>query len=292
MKTFFNFGSQTVKKYTIIYVLILLLIISLVVIGFYRSVIFASKNNVRAPPGSCFVSRNGTETKLEGTCGYLPMYVADFNGMSSYIILPYLFILNQHSFTITLWVWFNENSRNETLFYGCEPCSSGVDFIIKAEGKSYCSERGCLFITKDEKGTIHFSFSSDDLTSNASLSQGKWWFLTFTWNSSTKQKEIFINGKLDSSGPSKSLLNVTFGQTVIGSGKDTLNGLITNVQVYDRVLSAGEILYLYQRGLGAEPVALPNLVGWWPLNGDAKDYSGNSLHGIANVTFIQNYVQP
>ncbi|MGC9149953.1 MAG: hypothetical protein ACP5FX_02505, partial [Candidatus Micrarchaeia archaeon] len=58
-------------------------------------------------------------------------------------------------------------------------------------------------------------------------------------------------------------------------------------------LSQQEIQYLYQQGLGGGPVRLQNLVAWWPLNGDAKDYSGNNNHGtIYGVSFIQNYNPP
>ena len=72
------------------------------------------------------------------------------------------------------------------------------------------------------------------------------------------------------------------------------NGLIANTQVYNTALSDQEIQYLYQQGLGGGPVRLQNLVAWWPLNGDAKDYSGNNNHGTINggVTFVQNYNPP
>jgi len=46
--------------------------------------------------------------------------------------------------------------------------------------------------------------------------------------------------------------------------------------------------------LGGAPVRLQNLVAWWPLNGDAKDYSGNNNNGTiyGGVTFVQNYNPP
>jgi hypothetical protein len=73
-----------------------------------------------------------------------------------------------------------------------------------------------------------------------------------------------------------------------------LNGSIANVQIYNTALTPQEIQYLYQQGLGGAPVRLQNLVAWWPLNGDAKDYSGNNNHGTINggVTFVQNYNPP
>jgi hypothetical protein len=72
------------------------------------------------------------------------------------------------------------------------------------------------------------------------------------------------------------------------------NGSIANIQIYNTALTPQEIQYLYQQGLGGGPVRLQNLVAWWPLNGDAKDYSGNNNHGTiyGGVTFVQNYNPP
>ncbi|MEM3781866.1 MAG: hypothetical protein QXT43_02815, partial [Candidatus Micrarchaeaceae archaeon] len=54
--------------------------------------------------------------------------------------------------------------------------------------------------------------------------------------------------------------------------------------------SASEIQALYQEGIGGAPIDLQNLVGWWPLNGNANDYSGNGNNGVpTNVTFVSNW---
>jgi len=69
-----------------------------------------------------------------------------------------------------------------------------------------------------------------------------------------------------------------------------LNGSIANVQIYNTSLSASEIQALYQEGIGGAPIDLQNLVAWWPLNGNANDYSGNSNNGqINNVNFVSNW---
>ncbi|MEM3781909.1 MAG: hypothetical protein QXT43_03045, partial [Candidatus Micrarchaeaceae archaeon] len=44
------------------------------------------------------------------------------------------------------------------------------------------------------------------------------------------------------------------------------------------------------RGIGGAPINLQNLVGWWPLNGNANDYSGNGNNGVpSNVVFVSNW---
>jgi len=219
---------------------------------------------------------------LQGTCGYLPMYVGSFNGVNSYIQIPYLSVFNQHSFTVVLWARFSDELTNDKgLFIQCQGGATDK----------------CLTILRRNVKTF-FGFWGDDLSGNTYLSRNRWWFLVYTWDPSTKQRNITVNGKLDISGTSSGLLNITSGQGTIGYyvlvGGTYMNGSIANVQVYNAVLTSQEIQYLYQQGLGGGPVRLQNLVGWWPLNGDAKDYSGNNNHGTINggVTFVQNYNPP
>jgi len=71
---------------------------------------------------------------------------------------------------------------------------------------------------------------------------------------------------------------------------DYFNGTIANLQAYNTSLTANQIQALYLEGIGGAPMKLQNLVGWWPLNGDAKDYSGNNNNGVPTaVTFTSQY---
>ncbi len=72
---------------------------------------------------------------------------------------------------------------------------------------------------------------------------------------------------------------VTVGDTSIHNGK--FSGNITNVQIYSAGLSALQIKRLYQQGIAGLPI-VGNLIGWWPLNGNAKDYSGYNDNGTAS----------
>jgi len=125
----------------------------------------------------------------------------------------------------------------------------------------------------------------------------KWYYVAFIRQG--LNVSIVVNGVLDSTfSLSGNLILSTqpfsIGASVEGSWVGNFYaGIISNVQIYNTALTPQEIQYLYQQGLGGAPVRLQNLVGWWPLNGDAKDYSGNNLHGtIYNVTFVQNYNPP
>ena len=65
---------------------------------------------------------------------------------------------------------------------------------------------------------------------------------------------------------------------------------MANVQLYNTSLSSSELLLLYTEGIGGAPIRPQNLTGWWPLNGNANDYSGNGNNGQLNgVTFSSSW---
>jgi YVTN family beta-propeller protein len=93
-------------------------------------------------------------------------------------------------------------------------------------------------------------------------------------------------GNLDATGP------VVIGQ--YSGGSYNFNGLLANAQMYSTALSAAQVQQLYQEGISGLPIANAGLAGWWPLNGNANDYSGNGNNGAAtsvSYTLPSNYVR-
>ena len=68
-------------------------------------------------------------------------------------------------------------------------------------------------------------------------------------------------------------------------------GYIADVQVYNTSLDANQVQALYMEGIGGVPVNLQYIVGWWPLNGDFNDYSGNGNNGVpTSITFASSWI--
>ena len=68
-------------------------------------------------------------------------------------------------------------------------------------------------------------------------------------------------------------------------------GMIADLQIYNTSLDYASVNALYQEGIGGAPIDLQNLVGWWPLNGNANDYSGNGNDGVpTNVVFTSSWI--
>ena len=279
-----NFKSQAAMEYLMTYGWAIL-IIALSLAALYSLGVLNPKNfTPRAQPGSCFVFRpNGPGTtdyiSLQGTCGYLPMYVASFNGVDAYIpaTVPQINTASGGYNTVTFWMYWN-----------------GVSGQIPFGFSSYDLYFACSCLGFNTANSDTYGVSSSNLAK-------KWVFVAavFYNGNYAGNNKIYINGApqtLSQCCGSPISRSATTNLRISGwpSGGYYFNGLITNVQVYNTLLNDQEIQYLYQEGLGGAPIRLGSLVGWWPLNGDAKDYSGNGNHGTINggVTFLQNYNPP
>jgi hypothetical protein len=75
-----------------------------------------------------------------------------------------------------------------------------------------------------------------------------------------------------------------------GPGGRVFNGIIAGVQLYGNVLTANQMTQLYNEGLGGMPIQNNSLAGWWPLEGDGSDYSGNGNGNFGIARYPLNYV--
>jgi hypothetical protein len=285
-----KFKSQAAMEYLMTYGWAIL-IIALTLAVLYSLGIMNPKNFIpRAPPGSCFVFRpNGPGTtdfvSLQGTCGYLPMYVASFNGVDSYINVPSFTVPNTH--TISFWMKLPYVAPG----YWRQILACKSDSNDRAPG---------IWTHASYPFRLHWKYNPNNVGfdnvgpggEGTDFSPDTWYYVAGVKNGTTLK--FYVNGRYIASTtvPDPILLGtyLRFGRT----NYYPRNMSLANVQIYSTALTPQEIQYLYQQGLGGGPVRLQNLVGWWPLNGDAKDYSGNNNHGTiyGGVTFVQNYNPP
>ncbi len=287
--------SQSAMEYLITYgwaILIIAVILGvLFTLGAFNGTGFAPK----ASTGSCYVYRPyGTGTtqfiNLFGQCaGIPPRYVVDMaNSVLSYVTVDHKFF-NGNSFTILAWIRWPSglNLTNYPPDYGYAWSGQSV-----TDGGFGILSRG---------GQWHLNFYNDDLTCSSGPVPGRWYLFGASWNSSTHNQTIWVNGAANCSRTSTGVLS-TNDLLYIGSGVHTwdcecqarLDSSIADVQLYNSTLTANEVMFLYTEGIGGAPVAIQNIVGWWPLNGDTKDYSGNGYGGLAdnisyNGTWLQSY---
>jgi len=272
-----------------------ILIISVVLAALFQLGVFNPMTfTPKAPPGSCQVFRpNGPGTtsfiNLEGICsGELPQYVASFNGRpytQQLIWIPGLGA--RPSMTVTEWVELSKLSSTNLEVVG--PVVSGTD----------CTGQHIFLYIGDNNQYIGIWGGCDDWPSAGAAfaySPNVWYFLAYTYNTSSKVITLYKNGGTTSASTTMSFNTPAMNEFDIGNadngnvGQTEADGYIANVQYYNTTLSANEIQALYLEGIGGAPIDLQHLVAWWPLNGNANDYSGNNYNAqTRNVSFVSNW---
>jgi len=296
--------AQSAMEYLMTYgwaiLVISVVLAALFQLGVFNPMTFAPK----APPGACQVFRpNGPYTtsfiNLEGVCsGELPQYVGKFSmtpsSLSSNVTINYGWP-NGTSITIVAWadpysydadgivgtIWYDvsntvSNQRPPTIYFNT--CNNGVYLQFMFSNTS----RSVWWVNNPTAGCI---------------SLNSWHQFVGVINQTSHTAYNYEDGKL--------MASLTFNGIVQGThyiligdnpgafccgGDISFNGTIANVQIYNTSLSANEIQALYLEGIGGAPINLQHLVGWWPLNGNANDYSGNGNNGVpSNVIFVSNW---
>ncbi|MDE1851956.1 MAG: hypothetical protein KGH69_04710 [Candidatus Micrarchaeota archaeon] len=257
-----------------------ILAIAIVMVSLYSLGIFNLQNlSPTAAPGSCEVLRTAAQTSLAGQCNNLiPKYVGKFNGQSvSYVNAGSSLESNVKYTTATIWV---DLSSYNTSTGAADAFRGGV--------------AGWIIRTYDYGANVFRAYVSIggtwySCTINASYLH-KWAFLALTYDGS--KVTGYLNGVSKCSTPIAGTLSIT-SNTTIGTDSGFVykfNGALANAQLYNISLDNNSIKALYQEGIGGAPVDLQHLVGWWPLNGNSKDYSGNHANGVAvNIIWIANW---
>ena len=285
--------SQSAMEYLMTYgwsILIIAVVLgALSFLGIFNSTTFTPK----ASPGNCQAIKNSGlgVSNLEGACNnQIPEYVAGFNGGSSQIEISNTRVLpgGSSNRTVTAWAQINTTSSPSAdyiLFYGNFNTENGIGIWIgNACGNSNYS--------------VVFDTIGCTTTSATTVQSKTWFFVAAEYNGSTKTIYTGYDGKMQIANTVISEDTTSGDPLYISSPVGGLfQGYISNVQIYNMSLSSSSINALYQEGIGGVPIDPQNLVGWWPLNGNANDYSGNQNDGIStNVIFTSNwyggYTQP
>ena len=287
-----HMNLQSAMEYLMTYgwaILIIAVVLgALFQLGVFNPMTFAPK----APPGACQVFRpNGPGTtqfiNLEGVCsGEMPQYVASFSDAQQSIINLGNTIPASLTTTATYIVWVKfQNSP-----------TSGWPWIVGASNlRLYLNPGATMNVSGSATiGTTVYYTAGFLLPSFNTWNQ---FALVFNGSSTTGHVlNEYMNGiPLPNWAGVTGSLSPTTNDLYIGPeyGIQTvpLNEYISNVQIYNTSLSANEIQALYLEGIGGAPIDLQHLVGWWPLNGNANDYSGNGNNGQINggLTFVSNW---
>ncbi len=260
-----------------------ILVIAVVLGVLYSLGIFSPSNFApKAQPGSCQVFRpNGPGTSydanLEGTCsGELPEYTVQFSGNNeAYINISNSQLLNPANITVAFWAKSSHDTNMGFLGKGPQPGQVSNEFYMYGRtGFLQC------VTPYGTQGWIGTSYTNT------------WYFLTCSYNSTATT--VYVNGIIASMkiGSNSIPLWSNSYNFVIGIHLccGNFNGSMADLQIYNVSLNQNSINALYQEGIGGVPTSLQNLIAWYPLNGNANDYSGNNNDGIPyNVLYTATW---
>ncbi len=283
--------AQSAMEYLMTYGWAILIIAVVLGALFQLGVFNAGTFAPRAPPGTCQVFRpDGPNTaqfiNLEGVCsGELPQYVATVNGFaSSYVQATTAFSGNNIPFTISMWI--NIPSYAPVGGFGVEAV------FDQNSGSGTYQSFGPVAPNAGGPGVgFHRCDTSDTGSGFTALSPGTWYFIAGSVNYPSYYFQQDAASAIASNNGNYFVANsINMGIENGGCNGNDFIGEIANVQLYNTSLSANEVQAIYLEGIGGAPIKLQNLVAWWPLNGNANDYSGNNNNGVpTGVTYTNQW---
>ncbi|MHB1830130.1 MAG: LamG domain-containing protein, partial [Candidatus Micrarchaeaceae archaeon] len=278
-----NLKSQSAMEYLMTYgwaiLIIAIVMVAMFSLGIFNPLTFAP----RAQPGACQVFRSVEGINLEGSCsGEIPEYASVFSGCSGcgsstmsavYMSVP-SFPSAPSVFSMSAWI---------------KPSASQCDNPIFGSVFNHLTPYGVNLNLEYQKVEFGIATTGPIVYSTNTLNLNTWYNIIATYSSGNVI--IYINGKQDNTGSIGALtfnsMEPNFGigydnETASCSGTMShFTGSLSNVQLYTAVIGPNSAASLYKGGIGGVPIDIRNLSGWWPLNGNANDYSGNNYNGQA-----------
>jgi concanavalin A-like lectin/glucanase superfamily protein len=181
---------------------------------------------------------------------------------------------------------------------------AGDDDVWQAPGITGAEESGgqndVFWGWIDDVGLIGIQAGNGDAAkSTAPINDGVWHYVVFTRNATTGTVSVYVDGELHDSATSETG-NKTMPFSCIGAFEDNgdaidyFQGILDDVRIYSRVLTAGEIARLYSSGavkinassadFDAGSSLESGLIGHWTFDGkdtqsNITDRSGQGNHG-------------
>ncbi|TSC55221.1 MAG: hypothetical protein LiPW30_687 [Parcubacteria group bacterium LiPW_30] len=195
-----------------------------------------------------------------------------FNGTDSIVSAPYNSALDLTN-NITMSVWYKKDVGSGTNKWLLHKATVNTSYAMFIEGGlkmrlEHPSMQDCL-VTEPSEGVWHHAVSTYD---GANM-------------------KVYVDGVLKNTCAATGNINLTGGGIEIGMfsspGYYPFKGLIDEVRIYNRALTASEILDLYKAGDGGIIKTIVSgktgLVGYWPMNEGvgtrADDVSGYKNNG-------------
>jgi len=231
--------------------------------------------------------RGGNNGTLQGGATFATGLVGQafsFNGTSSTVEIANTPNLNQ--VTVDAWIFIPSDTPADGTYgivgrYLSVPGERGYELFVSA---------GKLVLRASEPNQT----AQCSVVSTNNVAFGEWSHVAGTVDSN--ECSDYINGNLDGSQPGLSSIQATGQNLFIGTRESAqqsvffFRGLIDEVELFNRALSAGEIQSMYDAGdVGkCKPTCVtppPGLTHWWPGDNTATDIQGSNNGTLKNGAY-------
>lgn len=200
---------------------------------------------------------SGNATFVSGPFGQ----AIDLSGNSLYLNLEpdsYFSADEGQSLSFLAWIYMIDIDATNTeyiLFNGLNAANPNYSFYLNNTGGTTTTSKLTFSYRKDSGAPPHLHTFEEGTTF---IHQGSWTHVGFSYTfSSGNTMKLYINGQVSgnaswTSGNGYAAPNLSsnafIGKLNQGGGQDFLDGYIGNIRMYDRTLTADEVLALYNEG--------------------------------------------
>lgn len=233
--------------------------------------------DVNCPPENNFTSSMTMQSQA--------IQAARFNGNSYISVNPSDLPSGSAARSVFAWIYWAPRTTSCTLGTNC------YAIFDYGNGNGAVNQYSGISIVGND---LYFTGTSDNYQSTLAISQNKWHFVGFTYNTGSASVTLYVDGQAQTGAlsPDGQALSTVLSEADIGRQYSSTGylqyfyGDMANIQVYSTALSASQVYKLYTEGIEGAPVATNSVVAWWQLNGNAYDYSGNNNTGTtANIVY-------
>jgi hypothetical protein len=164
-----------------------------------------------------------------------------FNGSNTYVSVPSTFGLfdNAHNYSVCAWV--NTTSLANTAYI----------FHPRGERDVSLAYFGTASFCNQTFGFGYYNGSGHTSCSSAAATAATWYHLCGVWNIGSSTAQLYVNGlpqgSIATGTPNVTANTIEIGtQYMSGAPHNTWNGLLDDVRIYNRALTASEVGDLYQ----------------------------------------------
>jgi hypothetical protein len=223
-----------------------------------------------------------------------------FDGVNDYVSIPHYDALQPAQITVDAWI-------------KGDPLQGGPLSLVVDKSHGFGDFTGWVFQIDGNSGSIYFHYGDGSdfpgVNSTSNVLDDDWHFVAAAVGGG--MMKLYVDGVLEDSDaysgtPAGNTRPVNIGAAWGGGTfQRFFRGLIDEVEIYDRVLSADEIADLFNAGSEGKckPVPPPpppppscvtapaDLVSWWPGDGDATDIEGGYNGTLVNgASFAAGFV--